>query len=296
MENCYESIYNGLQKPIGCTSDSLPVLYAYTALQAEPTDADSKSGFTGNAPGNEFYIMNTAVITGASRGIGLATAKLLGQRGWNLVINGGHDRDALQHAADTLSSSTRVASYYGDVSSEKHGNGLIDCALRTFGHIDLLINNAGISHIGLLSDMSTAQWHRLMQTNLDSVFFTCRAAVPSMVRRQQGRILNISSVWGEVGASCEAAYSASKGAVNALTRALAKELAPSHISVNAISFGVIDTEMNRCFDPEEREALAEEIPFGRFASPEEAAAFCCQIAEAPEYLTGQVLRFDGGWI
>src|SRR5699024_10582713 len=104
MENCYESIYNGLQKPIGCTSDSLPVLYAYTALQAEPTDADSKSGFTGNAPGKEFYIMNTAVITGASRGIGFATAKLLGQRGWNLVINGGHDRDALQHAADTLSS------------------------------------------------------------------------------------------------------------------------------------------------------------------------------------------------
>lgn len=240
--------------------------------------------------------MKTAVITGASRGIGYATAKLLANRGWNLVINGGHNKAALEEAAETLGKNACVQTYYGDLSLEEHGSDLIACAIDTFGHIDLLINNAGVSHIGLLSDMSAAQWHRVIQTNLDSVFFTCRAAIPFMVRRQQGRILNISSVWGEVGASCEAAYSASKGAVNALTRALAKELAPSHIAVNAISFGVIDTDMNQCFDEAERQALADEIPCGRFASPEEAAAFCCQIAESPEYLTGQVLRFDGGWI
>lgn len=240
--------------------------------------------------------MNTAVITGASKGIGFATAKYLAERGWALVINSGHDKAALETAVLTLSRITRVESYYGDISQEEHGNGLITHAIHTLGHIDLLINNAGISHIGLLSDMSTSQWRQIMQTNLDSVFFTCRAVIPHMVRRQQGRILNISSVWGEVGASCEAAYSASKGAVNALTKALAKELAPSHISVNAISFGIIDTDMNRCFDEDERQALAQEVPFGRFASPEEAASFCCQIAESPEYLTGQVLRFDGGWI
>ncbi|HJC30558.1 MAG TPA: SDR family NAD(P)-dependent oxidoreductase [Candidatus Anaerobutyricum faecale] len=240
--------------------------------------------------------MKTAVITGASRGIGLATAIRLAGQGYHLVINSGHNRDALQEAACTLEQFTRVETYFGDISREEHGEGMIARAIDAFGHIDLLINNAGISHIGLLSDMSAAQWHQVMQTNLDSVFFTCRAAIPHMVRRQQGKILNISSVWGEVGASCEAAYSASKGAVNALTKALAKELAPSHISVNAISFGVIDTVMNQCFDAEERQALAEEIPAGRFASPEEAASFCCQIVEAPEYLTGQIIRFDGGWI
>lgn len=240
--------------------------------------------------------MKTAVITGSSRGIGFATARLLADRGWNLVINGGHDQEALRQAAEELSQITRTDAFYGDVSLEEYACGIINRAIDTYGQIDLLINNAGISHIGLLSDMSTAQWRQVMQTNLDAVFFTCRAAIPHMVRRQKGRILNISSVWGEVGASYEAAYSASKGAVNSLTRALAKELGPSHISVNAISLGIIDTAMNQCFNEEERQALAEEIPFGRFASPGEAAAFCCQIAESPEYLTGQILRFDGGWI
>lgn len=240
--------------------------------------------------------MKTAVITGASKGIGFATAKHLAEHGWSLVINSGHDKPALERALLSLSQITRVESYYGDISLEEHGHGLIAHCIDTLGQIDLLLNNAGISHIGLLSDMSTSQWRQIMQTNLDAVFFTCRAAIPHMVRRQQGRIINISSVWGEVGASCEAAYAASKGAVNALTKALAKELAPSHISVNAISFGIIDTDMNRCFSEEERLALAQEVPYGRFASPEEAAAFCCQIAESPEYLTGQILRFDGGWI
>ena len=160
----------------------------------------------------------------------------------------------------------------------------------------MLINNAGIAHIGLLSDMSSEEWHTLMGTNLDAVFYMSKAVIPHMVHCHSGKILNVSSVWGEVGASCEAAYSASKGAVNSLTKALAKELAPSHISVNGVSFGVIDTDMNRCFDEEERASLAEEIPYGRFASPEEAAAFCYQITESPEYLTGQIIRFDGGWI
>lgn len=132
--------------------------------------------------------------------------------------------------------------------------------LDTFGQIDLLINNAGIAHIGLLSDMSSEEWHTLMGTNLDAVFYMSKAVIPHMVHRHSGKILNVSSVWGEVGASCEAAYSASKGAVNSLTKALAKELAPSHISVNGVSFGVIDTDMNRCFDEEERASLAEEIP------------------------------------
>ena len=240
--------------------------------------------------------MKTAVITGASRGIGLAVAALLAQNGYHLTINGGHDKPALLAACHSLSSVTDVLPFFGDLSEEKNGQALIDQALQRYGHIDILINNAGVSHIGLLSDMTTSQWHKVMRSNLDSVFFTCRAVIPHMVHRKSGRILNISSVWGETGASCEAAYSASKGAVNALTKALAKELAPSHIPVNAVSFGVIDTQMNQCFDEEERQALEEEIPFGRFATVAEAAAFCLRVLESPEYLTGQILRFDGGWI
>ena len=240
--------------------------------------------------------MKSIIITGATRGIGLALARFYAKKGWGVTLNGGHDKDALAAVANELSKQTRVVYCFGSVSEEKTAEAITQKALDAFGHIDLLINNAGISHIGLLSDMTSEEWHHLMGTNLDSVFYMSKAVIPHMVHRHSGKILNVSSVWGEVGASCEAAYSASKGAVNSLTKALAKELAPSHISVNGISFGVIDTDMNRCFDEEERAALAEEIPYGRFASPEEAAAFCYQITESPNYLTGQIIRFDGGWI
>ena len=237
--------------------------------------------------------MKSILITGATRGIGLALARFYADKGCCLTLNGGHDKDALAAVEKELSKKARVISCFGSVAEEKTAITMTQKAMDTFGQIDLLINNAGISHIGLLSDMTSEEWHTLMETNLDSVFYMSKAV---MLHRHSGKILNISSVWGEVGASCEAAYSASKGAINALTKALAKELAPSHISVNGISFGVIDTDMNRCFDEEERAALSEEIPYGRFASPEEAAAFCYQITESPEYLTGQIIRFDGGWI
>lgn len=240
--------------------------------------------------------MKSVIITGATRGIGLALARFYADKGFCLTLNGGHNKEALLSVEKELSEKTRVITCFGSVSEEKTAEILTQKTMDSFGQIDLLINNAGISHIGLLSDMSSEEWHTLMGTNLDSVFYMSRAVIPHMVHRHSGKILNISSVWGEVGASCEAAYSASKGAVNSLTRALAKELAPSHISVNGVSFGVIDTDMNRCFDEEERAALADEIPYGRFASPEEAAAFCYQITESPEYLTGQIIRFDGAWI
>lgn len=240
--------------------------------------------------------MKTAIITGATKGIGLALAKKYAHEGFGLILNGGHDRAALECLEEELSRETTVRTVFGSVAEEETAAALAREALDSFGHIDLLINNAGIAHIGLLSDMSTTEWHHIMGTNLDAVFYTTRAVIPAMVHRHSGRILNISSVWGEVGASCEAAYSASKGAVNALTKALAKELAPSHISVNAVSFGVIDTAMNACFSEEERLALAEEIPYGRFATPEEAADFCWKVTSSPEYLTGQVIRFDGGWV
>ena len=135
----------------------------------------------------------------------------------------------------------------------------------------------------------------MIATNLTSVFSCCHEAIPYMVHEKSGCIINISSVWGTVGASCEVAYSASKGGINTFTKALAKELAPSGISVNAIACGVIDTRMNGCFDAAERAALEEEIPMGRYGTPEEAAALAWQLATAPTYLTGQILSLDGGW-
>ena len=161
--------------------------------------------------------------------------------------------------------------------------------------IDILVNNAGISHIGLLQDMTYEEWQNIINVNLGSVFTMCKNVIPFMLKAGHGKIINISSVWGNVGASCEVAYSASKGGINSFTRALAKELAPSNIQVNAIAFGAIDTDMNHFLDEEERTSLIDEIPAGRLASPEEAAQFITSISDSGTYLTGQIISMDGGW-
>ena len=168
-----------------------------------------------------------------------------------------------------------------------------------FSHInelDVLINNAGISYIGLLQDMTVNDWHSLMHTNLDGVFYTSKLAIPFMLSKKEGSIINISSIWGNCGASMEVAYSASKGGVNSFTKALAKELAPSGISVNAIACGVIDTDMNRCFSEEERSNIINEIPFDRMGHPEEIADVVIQLINSPAYLTGQIITVDGGYL
>ena len=162
--------------------------------------------------------------------------------------------------------------------------------------MDVLINNAGISYIGLLTDMSIDDWNRIVSTNLTSVFSTSRLAIPHMVHEKKGKIINISSVWGIAGASCEVAYSATKSGIHGLTRALAKELAPSNIQVNAIACGVIDTEMNGRLNEEERQDLMDEIPSGRFADPEEVAELALKLTDTPAYMTGQIIGIDGGFI
>jgi 3-oxoacyl-[acyl-carrier protein] reductase len=143
--------------------------------------------------------------------------------------------------------------------------------------------------------MSVDEWQKVLNTNLSSAFYTCKYAVPLMLHAHSGRIINISSVWGNIGASMEAAYSASKGGLNSFTKAIAKELAPSNIQVNAIACGVIDTEMNQCFSEEERRVLRDEIPADRFGSAEEAAQMVVSLLNAPDYLTGQIITLDGGW-
>ena len=235
-----------------------------------------------------------ALITGASRGIGEAIAKELARQGFDLTLTCLNSLDQLKELAGCLEKKYGVSChiFQGDMGDPEAVDRLFDGLNR----LDVLINNAGISHIGLLSDMSVSQWKRVMSTNLDSCFYTCRRAIPLMVHAKQGRIINISSVWGQAGASMEAAYSASKGGVNSLTKALAKELAPSNIQVNAIACGVIDTDMNRCFAPEEMASLIEEIPADRIGRPEEVVALAGQLITAPAYMTGQIITIDGGWI
>lgn len=236
----------------------------------------------------------TAYVTGASRGIGRAIALRLAREGCRLVICSRGEETLLKTKADIEALGTDCLAITADVGDPSDCEQLFDAA-RSFGTPDLLINNAGISRIGLLQDMSPAEWNQVIGTNLSSVFYCCRLAIPFMVSAHAGRILNISSVWGLVGASCEAAYSASKGGVNALTKALAKELAPSGIPVNAIACGAIDTTMNQFLDEDERTALIDEIPACRLGTPDEVAELAFQLLTSPAYLTGQIITMDGGW-
>ena len=237
------------------------------------------------------------LVTGASRGIGRAIALTFAKNGYHVIINCLKSADALSNLEQTIKSfGVRCLSFVGDVGNPTFVEMMFHSIQKEFGTLDILVNNAGISYVGLLTDMTPSDWKTVMDTNLSSVFYCSSKAIPMMLQKKAGRIINISSMWGTCGASCEVAYSASKGGMDAFTKALAKELAPSGITVNAIACGVIDTEMNRCYSDEELEALAEEIPIGRFGLPEEVADFALQIAKGNAYLTGQVIHLDGGYL
>lgn len=240
----------------------------------------------------------TALITGASRGIGAALAETFAHAGYQLALCCHKSQEQLRDLADQLQKKyhTPMLIFIGDVGEYAFVEDMVKQTLDTFGSIDVLINNAGISYIGLLTDMTIDDWNQIVATNLTSVFSACRCTVPSMVHNKSGRIINISSVWGNVGASCEVAYSACKGGINSFTRALGKELAPSSITVNAIACGVIDTDMNRCFSEEERAELVAEIPAERMGQPQEVAELALSIASGHAYLNGQIITLDGGWI
>ena len=226
-----------------------------------------------------------------------ASCHLKGE-GCRLVINCSRSEKELLALADELRETCHVdiLTSIGDVSDYAYMEQLFSQSEARFGGVDILVNNAGISHIGLLEDMTIDEWNRIIGVNLTSVFSASKLALPHMIHQKSGKILNISSIWGNVGASCEVAYSACKGGINSFTRALAKELAPSNIQVNAIACGVIDTEMNACFSEEERTQLAEEIPAGRFGAPEEVASLAVQITTGNDYLTGQIITLDGGYL
>ncbi len=240
------------------------------------------------------------LITGASRGIGAAIAKAFAREGYPLYLCCKNNIEKLYNLRNEITDKYGVSCtcFSLDLGKEDEVNTMFrSMSENGQGLPQIVINNAGIAYYGLLTDMSSEEWHNVMSTNLDSIFYICKNAVPDMVRNGSGRILNISSVWGNVGASCEVAYSASKGAVNSFTKALAKELAPSRIPVNAIACGMVNTEMNTMhLSEEEIQEIAADIPADRICEPEEVAELALKIIDAPDYLTGQIITMDGGWI
>lgn len=236
------------------------------------------------------------LVTGASKGIGKAIALEFAKNNHNIITCSKSDFKALSKTKQMIENiGMKCCIGLCDISNENSVKEFIFEMTKKIGGIDILINNAGISYIGLLQYMSLTEWNNIIGTNLTSAFLMSKYVLPQMIKRKSGHIINISSVWGNVGASMEVAYSASKGGLNAFTKALAKELAPSNISVNAIAAGFIDTTMNNCFKKDELNAILNEIPMGRPGTSHEVAELTYKIATST-YITGQVIAIDGGWV
>ena len=237
------------------------------------------------------------LITGSSRGIGRACAKAYAKAGYHVFLNCVHQMERLEELAhEILSDGGSCTAVPGDVSNPDEVRKIFQIIEKECGGVDILINNAGIAWFGLLQETTPEQWDAMITSNLNSVFYCSKLAIPEMLSKKSGKILSISSVWGNVGASMEVPYSTTKGAINAFTKALAKELGPSNIQVNAIACGMIDTEMNAVLSEDDITAITEEIPAGRMGTPEEVAELAFAITKKNDYLTGQIITLDGGWI
>jgi 3-oxoacyl-[acyl-carrier protein] reductase len=240
----------------------------------------------------------TVLVTGASRGIGRATALLFGSKGYHVIIN----YHANETAAKELLQTFRDNNYSGmifraDVSDETQVKNMIAAAEKQFGMIDILVNNAGIAWQKLFTDITTEEWNRMFAVHVNGTFFCCRAVLPNMIAQKNGRIINLSSMWGITGASCEVPYSAAKAAIIGLTKALAKEVGPSNITVNSVAPGVIGTEMNDDLDDEALQILCDKTPLCRFGTADEVArAIYFLASEDADFITGQVLSPNGGFV
>lgn len=241
--------------------------------------------------------MSVVLITGGSRGIGAATARLFARAGWDVAVNYNRSEQAAEALVEELTAlGVRACALRGDVSVPAQASAMVDQTISVLGGLDALVCNAGVAlPQQLLTDTTDEQWRSVFAANVDGMFYTIRAAVPHFVSQKEGRIITLSSVWGVTGGSCEVAYSASKGAVIAMTKALAKELGPSGITVNCVAPGVIATDMNAHLDEESLAALREETPLERVGTPEEVARSILFLAgEGGQFLTGQVLQPNGG--
>lgn len=241
--------------------------------------------------------MRTVIVTGSSRGIGAEIARTFAKNGDNVVINCKSSKDKVQILFDEIESyGAKALLVCGDVSETEDVKRLFDETVKAFGTVDILINNAGIARSGLFQDTSDDDWEQIINTNLGGAFKCSREAVRYMLKNHSGRIINISSIWGQVGGSCEVSYSASKAGVIGLTKALAKELAPSGITVNCIAPGVINTDMLSCYTKDDLCALCDETPVGRLGTPQDIASTALFLAsKSAEFITGQIIGVNGGF-
>ena len=236
------------------------------------------------------------VVTGGSRGIGESIVKELAISGYNVVLNYNKSEEkAIKIKQELADKGITIEIFKADVKKREQVKELIDFTISKFGTIDVLVNNAGISQIKLFTDITDEDWNNMIQTNLTSAFYTTQETLKYMISKKQGCIINISSIYGITGASCEVHYSAAKAGLDGMTKSLAKELGPSNIRVNSVAPGAIDTDMNAFLTQEEKEELNKEIPLERMGKPEEVAS-CVKWLIENEYTTGQVISVNGGWL
>lgn len=241
--------------------------------------------------------MKTVLITGSSRGIGKCIAENLAKEGFNVVLN----YNKSKHQAEEIKKNLNEAGYNNieifkaDVSKRSEVKKMVKYTLQKFGNIDVLINNAGIAKLHLFMNITDEEWNEIIDVNLNSVFYTTQEVLPNMIHNKTGCIINISSVWGMVGASCEVAYSTSKAGIIGMTKSLAKELGPSNIRVNSIAPGIIDTDMNSNLDEAIRKQLIEETPLEKIGKPEDIYK-CVKWLIEDEFTTGQVISPNGGFV
>ncbi len=242
--------------------------------------------------------MKTALITGSSRGIGAACAEYYAKNGYAVMIHyNTHKEEAEMLCRNILDSGGKATVFGADIADEKQAQALVLKTKELFGHIDVLVNNAGIALNKMFCDTSLSDWNKLLSVNLMGMVHTISAVLPDMVHKKAGHIVNLSSVWGITGASCEVAYSTTKAAIIGLTKSLAKELGPSGICVNCVAPGVIDTDMNKNLDEESRKSLIEETPLERIGTPEDIAKAVYYLGNTENrFITGQVLSPNGGLV
>ena len=238
----------------------------------------------------------TIIVTGGSRGIGAGIVKLLAEENNNIVLNYNKSEEKakkIQKECTDLGKNVEI--FKADVTKREEVKKLVEFTIQKYKKIDVLINNAGISQSKLFTEVTDEEWRYVIDNNLTSVFYMSQEVVPHMIQQQSGCIINISSIWGMVGSSCESVYSVSKAGVDGLTKALAKELGPSHIRVNSIAPGLIDTQMNQDLSEEVLEEIKEETPLGKIGMPEDIAK-CVKWLIEDEFTTGQIISINGGWV
>lgn len=241
--------------------------------------------------------MKTVVVTGASRGIGRAVVKEFAREGYNVVICYNHSVSAAQELLNEISKFARAIAIKVDVSKEDEVRNMIDISKKTFGKIDVLVNSAGVSDTRLLIDSTQEDYDFVFDTNMRGTYNTCKLVGREMLSNQSGKIINISSIWGVLGGSCESVYSASKGAIIAFTKALAKEFGPNGINVNAVAPGFIQTDMTKNVTEEIKQEIIDNSALGRLGTSEDVAGVVSFLAsDKSNFITGQVISVDGGWL